>query len=171
MVISNAESQRRWRQRQKEKKAEERKQAEDSHWYIKKDFDRFAVAHSSEYRLALEMAGFTDQPFSDGAMPYEIPDYTPDPNDPAEKGYYTGIGRAELTVMWLTEAAKALAASLNKFKVEEIESRIKEINISEFTDPAAIKQALNEITHLTKMRDQLSKTVRVNLPQWKVSSD
>lgn len=174
MAISNAEAQRRWRQRQKEKRAKEFKQAEDLHWYVKGDFENFLCTedrNGGDYPIALEMLGFEYQPFTDGSMPYEIPDYQLDPENPAEKGFFTGIGRAEVSVVWLIEAAKALSASLNAFKLKEIDSRIKEIEAAELTDTAAKKQALKDIVRLNKMRDQLTKQVRITLPQWKVTGE
>lgn len=174
MALSNAEKVRAYRERQKVKEKTELKQPDKSHWYVNSDFENFLLnedRNGSDYPIALEMLGFEYQPFTDGSIPYEIPNYQLDPENPADKGFFNGIGRAEVSVVWLIEAAKALSASLNAFKLKEIDSCIKEIETAELTDPTAKKQALKDIVRLNKMRDQLTKQVRITLPQWKVTGE
>ncbi|WP_165351268.1 hypothetical protein, partial [Ciceribacter ferrooxidans] len=85
---------------------------------------------------------------------------------PHHAALFKSMGRADVFVGLLLEAATVLARRVNEFKLKEIGERIQEIEASEWTDPAAKKQALSDMVRLTKMRDQLSKQVRINLPQW-----
>lgn len=172
MVISNAEAQRRWRQRKREKREEDRKQAEASHWYVKDQFQTYLENHAdwSEFEIPLDIMGLQTPTFRDGAPETATGSYI-DPNDPNNAALFKGMGRADVFVGLFIEAATVLARRLNEFKLKEISERIQEIEAGEWNDPAAKKQALSDIVRLNKMRDQLSKQVRITLPEWKVTGE
>lgn len=172
MAISNAEAQRRWRQRQKEKRHEDRKQSESSHWYVQGDFQSYLHDHPdwSEFELPLDLMGLPTPTFQDGT-PETASGMVIDPDDPNNAALFKAMGRADVFVGLLLEAATVLARRVNEFKLKEIGDRIQEIEAAEWKDPAAKKQALNDIVRLTKMQDQLSKQVRITLPQWKVTGE
>lgn len=83
-------------------------------------------------------------------------------------GYAGSIGQAESMVDYLLDALSQMTVAINIYKVEEITDRIAELEQADLSDPAARKQALADIVRLTKMKEHLSKTVRVSLPQWTV---
>lgn len=163
---------REFRERQKAKEEADRKKAESSHWYVKGDFQTFIDEHPdwSELSLPLDLMGLETPVFIDGE-PKTATNLWFDPEDDNDAQFYKTMGRADIFVGLLLESATALARFVNEFKLKEIESRIKEIEAAELTDPAAKKQALKDIVRLNKMRDQLDKQVRVNLPQWKVTGE
>lgn len=172
MALSNAEKVRAYRERQKAKREDDRKRSEASHWYVKGDFQSFLNEHPdwSEFELPLDLMGLNPPHFRDGT-PTTATGLEIDPEDPHHAALFKGMGRADVIVGLLLEAATVLARRVNEFKLKEIGERIQEIEAWEWTDPAAKKQALNDMVRLTKMRDQLSKQVRINLPQWKVTGE
>ena len=82
---------------------------------------------------------------------------------PGAKG---AIGRAEVIIDCLVDAASELAGVVNNYKRHEIESRLSELESSSEADRAT---AMKEAVRLNKMLDQLSKRVRRDFPQWKVT--
>jgi hypothetical protein len=83
-------------------------------------------------------------------------------------GYEGSIGQAESMVDYLLDALSQMTAAINIYKLEELSNRIAELEQADLSDPEAKKQALADIVRLTKMKEQLGKTVRVSLYQWKV---
>lgn len=81
------------------------------------------------------------------------------------------IGCAERMVGVLLDSAVELATLINRYKVEQFNARIAELEAADLSDPDARKQALADIVTLTKYRDQLEKQVRWSLPQWKVKGE
>ncbi|MCA1775340.1 MAG: hypothetical protein LC676_06940 [Loktanella sp.] len=106
-------------------------------------------------------------------MPQFEDDGGPRPNDGAfgddidkyYEGYERSIGRAEAMVDSLIGAASCIAAAINSYKREEIETRLKELEASDAADKAT---AMKAAVRLNKLLDQLDKRVRSDFPQWKV---
>lgn len=85
-----------------------------------------------------------------------------------EPSYRGALGRAELEVDLLIEAAKTLAGMINAYKRTVIESRIAEIETRELDDPATRGARLKEIIDLNTALERLNKSVRAELPQWEL---
>ncbi|AWZ22293.1 Hypothetical protein RAK1035_3586 [Roseovarius sp. AK1035] len=88
---------------------------------------------------------------------------------PGAKG---AVGRAEVIVDYLLDAAWSLADALNRYKREEIEARLAELENSDDADTAtatATATVIKEAVRLSKILDQLNKRVRRDFPQWKVT--
>lgn len=79
------------------------------------------------------------------------------------------LGRAEMIVTALIEAAQDLAWHVANYKRQEIKARLAEIEGSDLSAPEAKKAALQNAARLNKMLDQLDKQVRHTFPQWKVT--
>ncbi len=171
MVLSGAEKVRRFRQRQKEAEKSEAKGPERTgHWYLKRGFSEYDDVQGEriEYEIALDVAGFDPDGFYDEADPKSGTGNV----DPATYEEIKGaIGRAELTVSMLVEAATVLAGMINDFKKQEIAARIAEIEAADLNDPDKKRQALSDVVRLERYRIQLEKQVRLNLPQWKVKGE
>lgn len=135
--------------------------------------------------------GITKRPFSDylpedgnwesdvlyplewaGISPDHLPTFDADhdpEHDPDNDGPYRGsIGRAERMVGMLLDAASGLAGIINRYKRQEIDRAIAELEHADLSDPTSKKQALSEIVQLNKMRERLDKQVRRTLPQYEV---
>lgn len=78
------------------------------------------------------------------------------------------LGRAEVTIGVLQDAALLLAEAVNRYKAEQIRARLSELEVSTEMDRSA---AMKEAVHLNKMLEQLDKQVRRNFPQWKIQGD
>lgn len=113
----------------------------------------------------LAIAGLAEPKFVDD----KPEDWTADWTE-AEYGerFRGSIGRAERMVGLLLDAAVDFARTINTYKREAIDSAIAKIEASDLTDPEVKSRALAEVVRLTKMRDQLDKNVRWELPQWRV---
>ena len=79
------------------------------------------------------------------------------------------LGRAEVMITALVEAAVALAEEVNHYKRQEVNARLAEIEAADLSAPEVKKAALQEAARLNKMLDQLDKQVRWTFPQWKVT--
>jgi hypothetical protein len=85
-----------------------------------------------------------------------------------ELSYRGSLGRAELEVELLVDAAKTLAAMINAYKRDMIESRIRQIEMNELDDREARADRLKEIVLLNQAIEKLGKSVRAELPQWQL---
>ena len=82
------------------------------------------------------------------------------------EGVEGAIGRAEVTIGCLIDAAAELAAIVNRYKRQELEARLAELESSTEIDRA---EAMKEAVRLNKMLDLLNKQVRRAFPQWGVT--
>lgn len=88
--------------------------------------------------------------------------------DGGEPSYRGSLGRAELEVELLVEAAKTLAQLLNDYKRSVIRERITQIETLELDDLTSRSALLSEIVMLNKALERLDRSVRADLPQWQL---
>lgn len=148
----------------RERETKERKTLEDSTYpYLQ---NRFEKCEFSDFDLPLALAGFEPPDFSDGRDPKEFAlEGTTGLEDPFP-GAKGAVGRAEVIVDCLLDAAKELAQIINRYKREEVKTRLAEIETSETIDRTT---AINEAIKLNKILDLLNKRDRQDLPRWKVT--
>ncbi len=124
----------------------------------------------SSVTLPLEMAGIEPPEFEDDRGPeayaFEECFATDEDRDEAFGGAAKSIGRAEVMIGLLMDAATELALIVNKYKRTELERRLKEIEAADLSDPEERKAALEQVVHIEKIKGALSKNVRRSLPQW-----
>lgn len=82
--------------------------------------------------------------------------------------YCGSLGRAELEVELLIEAAKTLAQLLNDYKRTVIRDRIEQIETLELDDVTSRGALLSEIVMLNKALERLDRSVRADIPQWQL---
>jgi hypothetical protein len=162
MALSNAERQKRHRQRRREQKltGEERLDI-----YVLKPFSEwFSDQDWQDVIHDLDIVGvrdIKDFPASDDAGPFSDID-----------GYdHSSLRAAEQMVTTFLDAAVNMASKINSYKLEQINDRIANLIATQLDDPEARKQALADIATLSKYRDELDKSVRWTLPQWKVKGE
>ncbi|MCB6179037.1 hypothetical protein LHP98_12970 [Rhodobacter sp. Har01] len=85
-----------------------------------------------------------------------------------EPSYRGALGRAELEVDLLIEAAKTLADLINDYKREVIADRIRQIELHDLDESDTRKERLKEIVELNKALERLDRSVRAELPQWQL---
>lgn len=83
-------------------------------------------------------------------------------------GYQGSVGRAESMVDYLVDALGQMAGAINTYKIQQINARIAELEGADLSKEEVRKAALGDIVRLTKMKEHLSRNVRISLPQWKV---
>ena len=170
MSNPNAEAQRRWRRRQKEKRKEALTKADRApNDVFRTPFYEYADLAFSDVDLCLALAGIQMPEFEDDRGPedFVLNNATAGVEDPFD-GASGSLGRAEVMVGCLISAAVELAASINSYKTKEIKDRIAELEQSEIADPETRKRVMAEIVRLNRMMDALNKQVRWSFPQWKI---
>lgn len=178
MALSPAEKQKRYRQRQKQA---ERAAPDLAASYLSTPFFRwlgegYERADWMEVGIDLNAAGFAMPDFDDDSGPQ------PAQGGPLElvgdwwkpyEGYSDdSIGRAESIINYLLAAANTLTFLVNKYKLEEIEARIAEIEKADLSDPAMKAKALEDIVALKAIKARLDgKTFRRSFAEFSVKGN
>lgn len=170
MALSPAERKRRQRERERQKAEQERHHGGDA----AADFYRIPFSEWSERTGALDdlvqytaMAGFELPPFDNERDPESFVIDRDAFGDVDLFGDAKGaLGRAEATIGLFQDMALLIAEAVNRYKREELQSRLSELEQSSDMDRAA---AIKEAIRLNKMLDQLDKHVRRDFPQWKIA--
>lgn len=172
MALTPAEKQKAYRER---KKAEKRAAKESTAPHLKRPLSALwnESAGFTDFEQALQLAGIAPPSFEDERNPEDetlepdaigLDQYGVDEIFGNRKG---AIGRAEVIIGSLIDAASELASIVNRYKRAEIEARLAELENSAETDVAT---AIEQAVRLNKMLDQLNKQVRRSFPQWEVTS-
>ncbi len=93
---------------------------------------------------------------------------TDEDRDDAFQGYAGSIGRAEVMVDYLLDAAVELADVISRYKKVALKVRRAEIEAADLSDPDKRREELDAITRIARIEEVLDKNVRRTLPQWKV---
>jgi hypothetical protein len=154
------------KQKQLEREAAERRRTEDaSYLFLKTPF--FKYLENDPNWSSVEMNFDT--------MGLPAPDYTDDTgpasySDQIEADVYTGfagsIGRAEIMVEQLLDAASELASIINRYKISEIQARLTELELEDTSDPAKRRAIMDTAVRLDKLKEHLERSVRRSLREW-----
>jgi ribosomal protein S15P/S13E len=169
MAKSNSERIEAYRARQKAKRKAATDAGSDD---LRRPFSEWLSSNDenwSEFEIPLDVAGIQPPSFSDDRDPASATGAI-DP-ETYEQVRKASIGRAEVMIESLLEAARALADHVNAYKRDELSARIEELDSADLSNPTTKKTALADIVRLTKARDRLEKQVRYTLPEWKVQSE
>jgi hypothetical protein len=172
MAMTPAEKQRAYRQRQKERAEAEMKAGEDLQRVLRRPFSEWVLEDPNypDFEMVLSLAGIPAPEFDDERGPEEfaLNDVTVSMDEPF--GTATGaIGRAEVIVGCLIDAASTLAQVVNTYKREEIGRRIAELESENWATQEERAAAMREAVKLHEMMGRLEKQVRRNFPQWKIA--
>lgn len=179
MALTNAEIQKAWRERQKVKKIEALKFADDKAVAeMRSPFFEYFDNHGEQevFTCCMDTAGIEPPDFSDDSAPKSATGevekiFEDNPEASVYHGRTNSLARAEIMVGQLIDAAASLARIVNDYKRDEIDARITEIEQLDLSDAEAKKKAFADMARLKKMRDQLDKQVRWTFPQWKVTGE
>ncbi len=158
------------KQLQRERKRAEHKANSDSCYpYLKETFSEF-LEHEANYsnvEIALGLAGIEAPLIEDERDPGEfaLKEVIAGVENPFP-GAQGAIGRAEVLVDCLLDAATEMAVVINNYKRQEIQRRLKELETSTEIDTIT---KMNEAVKLNKLLEGLDKHVRRSLPQWKIT--
>ncbi len=170
MALTPAEKQKAYRDRLKQQQRADLKTgsfdtAEVSKRLFSETFEN--DPNATDFELALGLAGIVAPTFDDdrGPLKAALPHTIAGAEDPF--GNASGaIGRAEVMIGCLLDAAVTLSGIVNTHLRREINDRLRELEDPQQSDRAT---ALKEAVKLNKMLDQLDKQVRWTFPQWKVT--
>ena len=178
MPLSNAEKVRRYRERQKAKKQAELKQPAPPSEALQTPFSEFFTISEqtgSAYVQALELAGIQPPLFEDDSGPETatLDDILDDQGQKAAHSFFgsqagSSLGKAEVIIGCLLDAATDLAGWVSDYKKAEIKARIAEIEASDLPDAEARRAAFDKVAELKQLLDELDRTIRWSMPQWKV---
>lgn len=178
MALSNAEKVKRYRERQKEKKQNELKQPTPPSDLFKTPFFEFFPVDEqlgSAYSQSLELGGIAPLAFEDDSGPETatLDDILDSDGKNDAVNFFaehagSSLGKAEVLIGCLLDAAADLAGWVNDYKKSEIRARIAEIETSDLSDAKQKRAALNEVVRLNKLLAALDKEIRWPLPVWKV---
>lgn len=165
MALSAAERKRKQRERQA---AERGPKVDPAYQYADVPFFQFAASHGSwgNVELMFDLMGIEPPEFLDDTGPAP---YDPSGHDEvieAYEGRLGSVGRAEIMIEHLVDAAIELADIVNDYKVKAVERRILELEEADLLTPEERKAAVVELGALQQMKDRLSKGVRRTLPEW-----
>ncbi|PTV93969.1 hypothetical protein C8J27_11018 [Rhodobacter aestuarii] len=177
MALSNAEKVRRYRERQKAKKQAELKKpsTQNTAVFQKPFFEVFTLddQYDSQYANSLELAGIQPLYFEDDSGPESVTlddlgDLDADEfSNPFGASRGSSLGKAEVLIGCMLDAASDLADRVNEYKINEIRARIAEIENSDLSDPETKRAAFATVTELNAMIAELRKEFRFSLPRWK----
>ncbi|RCW87592.1 hypothetical protein [Phyllobacterium bourgognense] len=168
MALTPTEKQRRYRERLKKSRA---LATDTTSGDFRRPFSQWLASNDENWDgfvLPLDIAGMVAPEFAEDGDPVSA---SGEVIPQTYRGRQGSLGRAEITIEMLLEAARAMAEHVNAYKRDELGARIEEMEGADFTDPAAKKDALADFVRLTMARDRLDKQVRYTLPEWKVGDE
>ncbi|KAF0173487.1 MAG: hypothetical protein FD162_1771 [Rhodobacteraceae bacterium] len=176
MVLSPAEKQSRYRERQKAaKEAADRLSQEKIDTLFPATFHDFFNDHgdNTTFHMAFDAMGMDTPEFTDNADPKSLSGEIEniESGDNPYRGYTGSLGCAENMIEQLIDATVSLSGIVNDFKREQLTARLTDIEQADLSDPAARKAALGEVVRLNKLLERLSKPARWSFPQWKLRGE
>ncbi|TCT12674.1 hypothetical protein EDC22_102359 [Tepidamorphus gemmatus] len=169
MALSPAEKQRRYRERQKVKMAEQAKQAR----HVADDTAPFLAVTFADFLRQDGEAQANALPFIQetlGSVGLDSTDWEADEDPEWHEYQWDGttdrglLGKAERMVGAFLDSARALSELINRYKLQEIDRALAEIERADLSDPEAKKQALADVVRLNALRKRLHKEVRYSFP-------
>jgi hypothetical protein len=126
----------------------------------------------SSVTLCFELMGIEAPEFLDDRGPesFVINEALGDDEDTGFEGAERSIGRAEVMVDLLLDAAIELSGIINTFKTKELKKYLSDIEQRDLSDQAAKALALKEAVHIAAIQEELAKNVRRTFSQWKVKT-
>lgn len=175
MALTPAEKSKAYRQR---KAMAERKLGDATFPFLTEPFHAWlertgAQGDWDDAMMYLDAAGLPSIEVTDDAGPTsrtgEVELLANDDYDPYA-GYRGSVGKIESVIDYLNMCSETLAMIVNRYKLGEIEKRIKLIEEQDMSSPTDRKAVLDEIVKLTRLRDELGKQVRLTVYPWKVKA-
>lgn len=174
MALSNAEKQKRFRDRQRAKREANLMQPEDgeaSNLFKAPFFGAFqANGNMSDFELAWDIMGLEAPEFVDDTGPQSLHGIVEQSSD--DRPFFApdggSLARAEVMVGCLLDAASTLAGIINVYKKQELNSRIKDIEAEIERAPKTAVSRMPELMEIRTCLMELEKGKRWPLPAWKI---
>ena len=145
------------KQKQLEREREEQKVLPDSTYpYLRTPLHEHPVfdANISSVDLVFELMGIDPPVFEDDRGPAEFAHdacfSTDDDKEATFAGRKGAVGRAECMIHFLLDATMELSEIINRYKLNELDDRLKEIDAMDLSDPGERKRALEAVVQIEK---------------------
>lgn len=168
MALTPTEKQRRYREALKKK---QEAAPDQSSGYLRRTFSDFLAREDETDQQVYSSIIAADF----DAIGMQLPSLSEETDPEFERIYGEeargAIGKAEVMVSVFRGAARMLAELVNRYKLEEIDARLAEIEGADLSDPATKKQAFADIVRLTEIRKRLDKEVRHSFREIRVKGE
>lgn len=149
------------------------RQLDATYPYLKTPFFEYLEnSNWSDVQLCFDLMGVVPPMFEDDRGPEDFADdecfSTEEDRVEAFQSSKNSIGRAEVMVEMLLDAAQELAHIINNFKERELQKRREELEQSDFSDPKSRREALEAAAEIARLQDELKKNVRRTFQTWRV---
>lgn len=171
MAKSAAERKREQREREKNARRAAPDMAND---FLRTPFFEAEAGRLSDLNFYFDLMGMEMPSIDDDSAPRSLDgmfeeDTARDPQSyPDVYGAFpkNSLGKAESWVANMLEIVTELADTINRYKLEEIEARIAEIEAADLSDPVVKARALEDIVTLREIKAKLDgKTFRRSFPE------
>jgi hypothetical protein len=134
--------------------------------YVKKPFFEVIAGHHNELliTMSLDAAGFAMPGWTDDSGPKSASGQIE--NYDAFEGHQGSIGRAEVMIEGLLDAASELAEIVNEYKREALAQRLDELASNPSADDETRRVEFQEAIKVSKALEHLQRRVRRDIAQW-----
>lgn len=126
----------------------------------------------SSVEVCFALLGIDPPVFEDDRGPAEFADEacfsTEEDRIDTFQGSENSIGRAEVMVGVLIDAASEMSEIINQFKRIELQKRREELEQSDLSDPVKRNEALKSAAEIARLQEELQKNVRHTFRTWRV---
>lgn len=138
--------------------------------YCQTPFFEFFGDHPDalNFDMALDTAGIEPPALDDDRGPASRTGQIEAGSPDAYSGFEGSIGRAEVIIGALLDAADELAAIVNAYKRQEIDRAVAELEESTISDVEQRRRVVSELIVLRGLQRALAGTYQRRLPRWKV---
>ncbi|VVT16314.1 conserved hypothetical protein [Roseovarius sp. EC-HK134] len=123
-------------------------------------------------QLCFDLMGFEPPFFEDDRGPADVAgeDCFDDEEQRIEtfKSSEKSIGRAEVMMDLLLDAAMELSGIINSYKQGELQKRRQELEQADLSDPEQRSMALQDAAEIARLQEELQKNVRRTFQTWRV---
>jgi hypothetical protein len=170
LALTPADKQKRYRERQKAQVEAERLRpaADVLRQYAGEPFFAFVQrsANMDGFEIPLHLANIVPPTFDDDSpavFPVDLDGLA------LPENATNSLGRAELIISCLLDAAGALAGEVQAYKLDQLAAEEARLNqAAETADAEGRRKIVADLLRLEKLRNKLNSNVRWTLPQWQV---
>jgi hypothetical protein len=163
------------KQKQLEKERQElARQMDATYPYLKTPFFKQLKNNGnwSSVELCFELVGIDPPVFEDDRGPADFAAdecfSTDEERIEAFQCSEKSIGRAEVMVDMMLDAASELSDIINHFKQDELRKRRAELERSDLSEPNRRTEALEAAAEIARLQEELKKNVRRTFPAWRI---
>src|SRR6056297_378562 len=149
------------------------RQMDATYPYLKVPFFKYLENSDwSDVELCFDLIGVEPPMFDDDRGPADFASNicfaTEEDRIEAFQSSEKSIGRAEVMVDLMLDAAQELARMINTHKQRELQKRREELEQADLSDPEHRSKALQDAAEIARLQEELQKNVRRTFQTWRV---